>query len=733
MKKHCSLIAIFTTLLFFGQSCNLKDQNLENLSPEERMAAIGNFSFTTTQDVEVNISAKDGKGKRLDIRNMKMYVGDPDQGGIEILNGSIDQNGFYEAIRTLPTFINEVVIVPNYIGVTEKITVPIVNNQITYDFTLPTTEVGALPYRTEDEGCIFRTWSAGRFTIPNQASTGNNGGVPVASCFRVPDAQDDGNRFLGGGDLNSLLSVTQPGAGLPEGKNNSAKAVDGVTGLTVDRDADVWVTFVGEGAGYRNIMGYYIYDSNNPPTSEADFASKNIKRSVIFPNASLNGSGGGLAPGDKVKIPGGVVPAGKAIAFFVIANGWELLKTAYNSGTDTDLSKVTSMPVNIFYSDPSLNPEKDASKKAHVALLNYEDKGVVLGFEDLHRDNGPNPNGAKCDNDFNDVIFYVTANPADAFCCVAELPKATPPPTPNAEYDCVSEGTLTYEDLWPSMGDFDMNDAVVGYKFNVVTDHNNFVKRVVADFVIRASGAGYNNGFAFEIPFFGGVTSGMIAQVADPVSGRRAFLGSGYTNSTIVVTDNVYKFAPGKGSILNVYAGRCTKFDKVPTITINFEGKGVKMKDIGAAPFNPFIISNGRRGVEVHLSGYLPTNVADASQFGKVDDDTQVGTFPLSASALRATPKHLIKAYRTKELDGKAGVKTSKMPFALHFPSLRNNVISGIQGFQFQYPLERVKIYDAYPKFVDWATSGGSAYLDWYLDKPGHINHDKIYKETCND
>lgn len=733
MKKNCSLIAIFTTLLFFAQSCNLKDQNLENLSPEERMAAIGNFSFTTTQDVEVNISAKDGKGKRLDIRNMKMYVGDPDQGGIEILNGSIDQDGFYEAIRTLPTFINEVVIVPNYIGVTEKITVPIVNNQITYDFTLPTTEVGALPYRIEDVSCTFRTWSVGRFTIPNQASIGDNGGVPVASCFRVPDAEDDGNRFVGGGDLNSLLSVTQPGAGLPEGKDNSAKAVQGVTGLTIDRDADVWVTFVGEGAGYKNVMGYYVYDSNNPPTSEADFASKNIKRSVIFPNASLNGSGGGLAPGDKVKIPGGVIPAGKSIAFFIIANGWDLLKTAYNPGTDTDLSKVTSMPVNIFYSDPNLNPESNPSKKAHVALLNYEDKGVVLGFEDLHRDNGANHKGYKCDNDFNDVIFYVTANPADAFCCVAELPRALPPPTPNAEYDCVSEGTLTYEDLWPNMGDFDMNDAVVGYKFNVVTDHNNFVKRVVADFVIRASGAGYNNGFAFEIPFFGGVTSGMISQVADPVSGRRAFLGSGYTNSTIVVTDNIYKYAPGKGSMLNVYTGRCTKFDKVPTITINFEGKGVKMKDIGAAPFNPFIISNGRRGVEVHLSGYLPTNVADVNQFGKEDDDTQIGTFPLSASALRATPKHLIKAYRTKELDGKAGVKTSKMPFALHFPSLRNNVISGIQGFQFQYPLERIKIYDAYPKFVDWATSGGSAHLDWYLDKPGHINHDKVYKETCND
>ena len=40
------------------------------------------------------------------------------------------------------------------------------------------------------------------------------------------------------------------------------------TDIVLEDNADVWVTFVGEGAGYKNVLGFYTYDADNP-SSEA--------------------------------------------------------------------------------------------------------------------------------------------------------------------------------------------------------------------------------------------------------------------------------------------------------------------------------------------------------------------------------------------------------------------------------------------------------------------------------
>ena len=37
--------------------------------------------------------------------------------------------------------------------------------------------------------------------------------------------------------------------------------------VDVEQRSDVWVTFVAEGAGYRNSLGYYTYNTNNPPAT----------------------------------------------------------------------------------------------------------------------------------------------------------------------------------------------------------------------------------------------------------------------------------------------------------------------------------------------------------------------------------------------------------------------------------------------------------------------------------
>ncbi|PRP66222.1 DUF4114 domain-containing protein [Nonlabens agnitus] len=161
------------------------------------------------------------------------------------------------------------------------------------------------------------------------------------------------------------------------------------TDILLESDADVWVTFVGEGAGYRNVLGFYTY--NYEDATPAAPTREDI--TIIFPNVSKQFSGGGLRPGNKVHI--GRFPAGTGI-------GWVLLANGYQNGQVTDgLWRV--------FSNPDFNPENDSTLQQHNVLLKEPlSERIILAFEDIRRDY------ASCDQDFNDAIFYITANPYEA-------------------------------------------------------------------------------------------------------------------------------------------------------------------------------------------------------------------------------------------------------------------------------------------------------------------------------
>jgi hypothetical protein len=154
--------------------------------------------------------------------------------------------------------------------------------------------------------------------------------------------------------------------------------------IFVTQQTDVFMTFVDEGAGFRNVIGFYTYDLDNPPTTAPE--AEDI--TIIFPNNSKLGSGGGLQAGDKVKL--GTFDAGTGIGFVVLANGW-------------NGSRVTNGYWRLF-SNPNFNPESDISKRHHNVLIKDDDHElVILGFEDINREH------SWCDHDFNDALYYITA------------------------------------------------------------------------------------------------------------------------------------------------------------------------------------------------------------------------------------------------------------------------------------------------------------------------------------
>ncbi|KAA0242213.1 MAG: DUF4114 domain-containing protein, partial [Chlorobiota bacterium] len=158
------------------------------------------------------------------------------------------------------------------------------------------------------------------------------------------------------------------------------------TNLYIIQESDVWVTFVSEGAGYKNALGFYTYNVNTPPQSINDIAAT---MTLIFPNSSAVNSGGGMVAGMKVKI--GRFQPGTVIGWFVVADGFRA-------------PNVTGGNWLVFSNRNLNNSPNPALAQQNIQLNDLGSGRVVLTFEDILRYKGG-------DQDFNDVVFYATSNP----------------------------------------------------------------------------------------------------------------------------------------------------------------------------------------------------------------------------------------------------------------------------------------------------------------------------------
>ncbi len=143
----------------------------------------------------------------------------------------------------------------------------------------------------------------------------------------------------------------------------------------------VYLTMVHEGAAWTNTLGFYTYSLDTPPQTVYDIDSL----VVIFPNVTQPNV---INPGDKVLL--GDFPAGTGIGYFLIARGW--------------VGDTICLRSHMVFTDKRFNTFTTQAFQQHTILLNYEpEQQILLGFEDQKRPGG--------DNDFNDAVFYVTADP----------------------------------------------------------------------------------------------------------------------------------------------------------------------------------------------------------------------------------------------------------------------------------------------------------------------------------
>ncbi len=60
-------------------------------------------------------------------------------------------------------------------------------------------------------------------------------------------------------------------------------------------------------------------------------------------------------------------------------------------------------------------------------------------------------------------------------------------------------GTLAFEDLWPARGDYDFNDLVVDYQFEITANVSNYLESLKVKSVIKALSFLMKNGFGFQL------------------------------------------------------------------------------------------------------------------------------------------------------------------------------------------------------------------------------------------
>lgn len=284
------------------------------------------------------------------------------------------------------------------------------------------------------------------------------------------------------------------------------------------------------------------------------------------------------------------------------------------------------------------------TRQRFISVYDEKLRGVVVGAED----------GG--DKSYEDLLFCVFTDDMDAI---------IDPKNPGRPYikedgnditiPDVTErtaGTLAFEDIWPSGGDYDMNDVVVEYERAVTFDSKNRVKKIADTFTPVHDGASYANAFAYQ---------------TDPAqTGTVTVLGEG----TVVEneTHSVVVFPNARQAVAT---------GKAVTVERTFDEAGSFLKT-DLKPVNPYIIvkyaAGERNRVEVHLPKHQGTAWADNTLNYTADDAYYID-------------------------------KGGKYPFAIELP---------LKGFHAVTERNRIDAETEYPDFKAWVESKGTVNKDWY-------------------
>lgn len=451
---------IFVLLVAVSSSCLKED--FRELSEESLSQTVDytGFDFKTTQEVNVDVTVLNIYNQAIDGVSIELFTENPlnNLGQLNtainsrVFNGVKNKSGKMNSLISPATSSDSLYLLLNNIGLPGLHKAPLTGDNL--DFVIGGSQSVKNNIAQSHLGTSQQKSAMGNPVRVNGFLT-----LGTWNTLEVPDyleAENDviTNNFLA--DVNATLpEYERLPVSHPQYFTNADEG-----NLILEEPCSVWITFVHEGAGWKNSLGYYTYQTENPPVTSGDVSNPVI----AFPITSYLYSNGGLISGNKVQLQyldpvtqqfTSVFPGGVTIGWFLVAQGW-----SSNSG------EITQGRYSV-YSNENLNPVVDTNLRKHSVLLYDQERDLfLLAFEDIRRDHGGDGN--------SDVFDHYPLDPDKAF---------------NNYYPSEGvNGTLVFEDLWPYRGDYDFNDMVVDYKFNQVTNANNEVTAVESKIIVRAIG-----------------------------------------------------------------------------------------------------------------------------------------------------------------------------------------------------------------------------------------------------
>jgi len=676
------ILSFLIGLAVIGSSCK-KDgiaTDVENGTSD--LVVPKSFAWQTVKDVNLSVGITDSRfGNKIHV--ISVYLADPATGVEPISKGAATLVKPFNIPVSIPSTIREVYIVktaPDGSSTTEKMAV----NGTSISFAISSVSISTKISATSSDASTVTEPSCGTSTTDANININNSSDV---ICFNATDDVTINVNANNGG----TLKLSAPGKTITLGNfNHTNLKLFVAAGTTVAWNNDLNISsgesFINNGilkGSKINLSGLLI---NNKELSVANFTVNSNGELNNYCNLSVSGEfiNDKLVNNYKLIVVGstrinssGILNLHNAAMFqtrdFLVMDG------SVNGVGSTSLFKTTGATSSPVYDndgrfngslqycgDKQLNSNQN--NKVHFYNGAVQSCEVYIAKDDCN--NLGNGIAIQSDRDKDGVIDSQDDFPDDPT-------KAFRQKSPN--YDG-GGSTLAFEDSWPSAADYDLNDVVLRYKIEAITNAKNIVVQINGSYDLIASGGEYHNGVGvqFNIPAKNVKTGGLSA--FRPESGQ---------DSLIVI---LFKDTRAAQKTWN------TVKDDVKSASVNASFSfdvtdGPEIKEIGIGKFNPFIwngSSSAGRGHETHLRGKPATKLADKSLFNTGDDASSLGV-----------------TYSTAD----------NLPWAIEIPVA-----------DFKYPLERANIREAYLKFTNWATSGGNASVDWYSNtEAGFRDNSKIY------
>lgn len=664
-RTKALILCLLSSVVFFG--CQKVESNAPKVTPKEKFF---NFSTTNTITANINYGFKDYLAVFELFENYpldsEMVLKTDEQ---PLYRGATDKNGVFNGEVTLPSYINHVYLYTDFIGAISPVKLDVVNGRISYD-----------------QKKLIAAKSANNL---GRAFTQSNNQYPdsylILGDWDTYGRPDYLKSFDGTIDNELLYSIrkiyVEPG-GAASMNDIYPEYVSNDVNIEVDikKETSVSLVLLHSTGSMQNTIGYFTYETGKKPTNASQ-----IQHIIAYPRISTSvcnsGSGNSMYTGDKVELKywdgqqfQNKFPAGISI-------GWYLIQAGYGAAGKNEVSIKDK---NVFYSIRELNP--GGTHRTIAMKKPLSDEIVAIGFEDANgfKDNERDP---KYGN-FGDAVFYLEFD-EDAI-DVGGVPDLPEVDIDNTKLFTTFYGMLSFEDLWPSKGDYDMNDVIVEYTREL---HKNIltgkVYKMVDTFVPRNNGGSQRNGFGYQLTGF----------------------NTSYIKNVTIESDATgSQFMQGQSQEPNqnyptfmLYDNNIDAIGKSFTVTVEFTPELVTERTLTPfldhrqsynAPYlfnmNPFIVlgTDQGRGKEAHLTNFPPTALADVSHFGTKFDVSRPN-------------------------EGLYYVNSDNLPTALHLANIKTG---NVKGKDFIIPKEGASILLSYPKFKDWAESLGSKNSVWWKD-----------------